>query len=346
MHSEYVYLGNRRIAALSGTSVRLYVPDSLGSARVITDGTGVVYYDADFTPYGGERTYTDAYPTLFKFEGKIRDYETGNDDFGARYYSNRFGRWLSADWSNVPAPVPYANLTNPQTLNLYSMVADDPESFADLDGHQCRDRHEAPNGPAGGADSCPMETKDENAETQNRNAANNNAAQTTNSAFQFAKDETIGMAKEVANSVIGLTNIVDNGINALLGTNLQTAEFNPATPGEKAAMLGTSIALVFAPGGGELKLTSSIGTDAKLTKLAEEAGQSVQKGLDHLVGELSKGNTNPGLGTKSLGSGISYARARDGARVFFRQVGDTIDIVAKASKANEARVINYLKSLY
>ena len=50
-----------------------------------------------------------------KFEGKERDTETGNDDFGARYYSNRFGRWLSADWSNVPVPVPYANLTNPQT---------------------------------------------------------------------------------------------------------------------------------------------------------------------------------------------------------------------------------------
>jgi hypothetical protein len=31
--------------------------------------------------------------------------------------------------------VPYANLTNPQTLNLYAMVGDDPESFADLDGH-------------------------------------------------------------------------------------------------------------------------------------------------------------------------------------------------------------------
>jgi RHS repeat-associated protein len=70
-------------------------------------------------------------------KGKERDTETGNDDFGARYYSNRFGRWLSADWSSVPAPVPYANLTNPQTLNLYSMVADDPESFADLDGHRC-----------------------------------------------------------------------------------------------------------------------------------------------------------------------------------------------------------------
>jgi hypothetical protein len=37
----------------------------------------------------------------------------------------------------VPAPVPYANLTNPQTLNLYAMVSDNPETFADLDGHTC-----------------------------------------------------------------------------------------------------------------------------------------------------------------------------------------------------------------
>jgi hypothetical protein len=35
----------------------------------------------------------------------------------------------------MPAPVPYANLTNPQTLNLYAMVGDNPETFADLDGH-------------------------------------------------------------------------------------------------------------------------------------------------------------------------------------------------------------------
>ena len=114
-----------------------YVEDLLGTSRVITTNTGVVCYDADFYPYGGERAYTNTCPQNYKFEGKERDTETGNDDFGARYYSNRFGRWLSADWSSVPVPVPYANLTNPQTLNLYSMVADDPESFADLDGHCC-----------------------------------------------------------------------------------------------------------------------------------------------------------------------------------------------------------------
>jgi len=44
---------------------------------------------------------------------------------------------MSADWSSIPVPVPYANLNNPQTLNLYAMVADNPETFADLDGHTC-----------------------------------------------------------------------------------------------------------------------------------------------------------------------------------------------------------------
>ena len=122
-------------ATLNGNSL-LFAEDSLGSTRVITDTSGVVCYDADFYPYGGERPYTNTCTTHYKFEGKERDTETGNDYFGARYYSNRFGRWLSSDWSAVPVAVPYANLTNPQTLNLYGMVADDPESFADLDGHQ------------------------------------------------------------------------------------------------------------------------------------------------------------------------------------------------------------------
>jgi RHS repeat-associated protein len=112
-----------------------HIEDSLGTSRVITQSNGAVCYDADFYPYGGERPYTNTCPQPYKFEGKERDAETGNDDFGARYYSNRFGRWLSADWSAVPVAVPYANLSNPQTLNLYSMVADDPETFADLDGH-------------------------------------------------------------------------------------------------------------------------------------------------------------------------------------------------------------------
>src|SRR5208282_2704505 len=136
IQNEYVFFGGQRIAILpAGSNPSYYVADLLGTSRVITSNTGVVCYDADFYPYGGEQPYTNNCPQNYKFEGKERDPETGNDNFGARYYSNRYGRWLSADWSATPVAVPYANLTNPQTLNLYSMVAQDPESFADLDGH-------------------------------------------------------------------------------------------------------------------------------------------------------------------------------------------------------------------
>jgi RHS repeat-associated protein len=127
-----------RIAMLpAGSTPIYYVADLLGTSRVITTNSGVVCYDADFYPYGGERSYTNTCPQNYKFEGRERDPETGNDDFGARYYSNRFGRWLSADWSAIPVPVPYANLTNPQTLNLYSMVGGWP-------GRRARDNFGCP----------------------------------------------------------------------------------------------------------------------------------------------------------------------------------------------------------
>ncbi len=136
--NEYVFFGGKRIAmrTVSTGTIYYYEEDMLATSRTIVQaGQTSVCYDADFYPFGGERVVTNTCSQNYKFEGKERDTETNNDDFGARYYSSQYGRWLSADWSSVPAPVPYANLTNPQTLNLYAMVSDNPESFADLDGH-------------------------------------------------------------------------------------------------------------------------------------------------------------------------------------------------------------------
>ncbi len=211
--NEYVYFGGKRIALLPvGGNAQFYVEDMLGSSRVITTNTGVVCYDADFYPYGGERPITTSCTqNNYKFEGKERDVETSvgsgntngnNDDFGARYYSNRFGRWLSADWSNVAAAVPYANLSNPQTLNLYAMVSDDPESFADLDGHQpsCG----GPNGPGGaigGGPDCPEIDRARTADTNNYNAAGNQSnkqpAQKQNAPHPYVAP--IGPGTEIGN---------------------------------------------------------------------------------------------------------------------------------------------------
>jgi hypothetical protein len=45
------------------------------------------------------------------------------------------GRWMSPDWSAKMEPVPYAKLDNPQSLNLYSYVLNNPLSNVDPDGH-------------------------------------------------------------------------------------------------------------------------------------------------------------------------------------------------------------------
>jgi len=70
-----------------------------------------------------------------RFTGKERDTESGNDYFEARYYASSFGRFMSPDWSAKEEPVPYAKLDDPQSLNLYAYVGNNPMVRDDLDGH-------------------------------------------------------------------------------------------------------------------------------------------------------------------------------------------------------------------
>jgi RHS repeat-associated protein len=73
----------------------------------------------------------------YKFTGKERDPESGLDDFDARFYSSPFGRFMTPDWEAKPTDVPYANFGNPQSLNLYSYVQNNPTTTGDPDGHEC-----------------------------------------------------------------------------------------------------------------------------------------------------------------------------------------------------------------
>jgi RHS repeat-associated protein len=67
--------------------------------------------------------------------GKERDAESGLDEFGARYYGSSLGRFMTPDWATTPIDVPYADFGNPQSLNLYSYVKNNPTTTRDPDGH-------------------------------------------------------------------------------------------------------------------------------------------------------------------------------------------------------------------
>lgn len=64
------------------------------------------------------------------FTGKERDSETGLDYFGARYFSGATGRFASPD----PLWVTAKRLVDPQRLNLYAYVRNNPLRYVDPDG--------------------------------------------------------------------------------------------------------------------------------------------------------------------------------------------------------------------
>jgi RHS repeat-associated protein len=132
---EYVFFDGERVARKSTNGVFYYFSDHLKTASVITDASGNIKSESDFYPWGGELQFVNNDSNHYKFTGKERDSETQLDYFGARYYSNGLGRWVSADWSATPVPVPYANFGDPQSLNLYGYVRNIPTTNADLDGH-------------------------------------------------------------------------------------------------------------------------------------------------------------------------------------------------------------------
>jgi RHS repeat-associated protein len=115
-------------------STTYYHGDQIGSSRLLTGSAGWPVWQGTFLPFGEEY---NPQPTTnhYKFSGKERDAESNNDYFGARYYDNNIGRWMTPDWAARPTAVPYAIFGDPQTLNLYSFNANNPLNKVDADGH-------------------------------------------------------------------------------------------------------------------------------------------------------------------------------------------------------------------
>lgn len=128
---EFVFVGGTRSARRKSTGeVNYYFTDHLGSSRVVTSATGSILDDADFYPFGGERSVLSASGNSYKFTGKERDVETGLDYFGARYYGSNLARFLTAD----PVMITDYRPHNPQAWNRYAYVGNRPTQWVDPNG--------------------------------------------------------------------------------------------------------------------------------------------------------------------------------------------------------------------
>ena len=117
--------------------VEYYDTDAVGSIRVVTDAQGHVVARHDFLPFGEELSPQTPPHDKKLYTGQERDFETGQDYFGARYYRAEIGRFTTID----PAQTISENLTDPQRWNRYVYVQDNPLRYVDPDGRYGIDVH-------------------------------------------------------------------------------------------------------------------------------------------------------------------------------------------------------------
>lgn len=130
---QYIYAGDRLIAEYTNNTTEFVHGDHLGSTRLVTAVNQSIIDSLDYLPYGTQISGDTA--TTHKLTDKERDSESGLDNFGARYNASSLGRFMTPDWSSTPAAVPFADPANPQSLNLYSYVINNPLNRTDPLGH-------------------------------------------------------------------------------------------------------------------------------------------------------------------------------------------------------------------
>jgi RHS repeat-associated protein len=124
---DYLYLDGRRVAAIGKSDATYYVADPLGMTRMELSATGDILAQSDMTPFGQLiNRHSDADQVPFT-GGEQYDAESGLYSYKYRSYNPQLGRWMSPD----PSDEEFARVSNPQSLNLYSYVINDPLKYVD-----------------------------------------------------------------------------------------------------------------------------------------------------------------------------------------------------------------------
>lgn len=128
---RFFYVGDLKVMTDTDSDQKYHHEDHLTGMSVDTDSSGVLAQLQDYYPFGDVRIddLVSGEDNDYKFTGKEKDDETGLYYYDARYYNSGIGRFISRDtWQG--------KLENPQSLNRYSYVTNNPLKYVDPSGNQ------------------------------------------------------------------------------------------------------------------------------------------------------------------------------------------------------------------
>ncbi|HEV8431029.1 MAG TPA: RHS repeat-associated core domain-containing protein, partial [Pyrinomonadaceae bacterium] len=132
---SYVYLGGRLLSTLTpngsgGEAVTYHHPERIGT-RLVSNAQNTSSFEQATLPFGGALdTETTGTPTNRRFTSYDRVSGVGLDYAVNRHYDWQQGRFTQVD----PIGMRAASLSDPQSLNMYSYVGNDPVNRVDPSG--------------------------------------------------------------------------------------------------------------------------------------------------------------------------------------------------------------------
>ena len=146
-YTNYIFADSRRIVTEDINGLFYNIDDHLSSASILTDSGGLISQKLDYLPFGSERVneQTGNFATRHTYTDQESDEETGMLYYGARYYNSDLGRFTQVDpilllVGQEEQFKKRANrslefyLSDPQNLNTYSYVLNNPIRYTDPDG--------------------------------------------------------------------------------------------------------------------------------------------------------------------------------------------------------------------
>ena len=126
---KYYYAGAQRVAMRENETLYFLLADHLGSTSITANSSGTKVAELRYKAWGEERYTWGTTPTTFRYTGQREQADIGLYYYGARWYDASLARFTQPD-SIVPSP------GEPQSLNRFSYVKNDPLGYKDPSGHR------------------------------------------------------------------------------------------------------------------------------------------------------------------------------------------------------------------